>query len=419
MEVYPTAAVERAMKVQEVMLKAMSGRLKWIEAAEILKMSPRTMRRWRFRLERDGTDALLDRRCRLPSPRRAPVAEVQRILHLYRERYAQFNVRHFHEIAQREHGVTLSYTFVRGLLQGARLVAKRRPRGKHRLRRPRRECFGELLHLDGSPHRWLALAPELRCTLITVVDDATSQALYGQLWPEETTGAVMTALAAVIRTHGLPQALYTDRACWAACVRRAAGRPRPDRPTQVQRALTELGIEHIHAYSPQARGRSERVNRTMQGRLVNELRLAGIRTLPTANRYLIEHYLPIHNQRFARPPADPTNVFVPLGPVDLDRILCQQAFRQVGRDNTVTLLRTVLQIPKQPGRRSCQGMRVLVRRHLDGRFSTWSGPRLLARFDRAGRLAPTTPTAPDSPGANGSVQKRSDHLPNGTGQFTC
>jgi transposase len=217
MEVYPTTAVERAMKVQEVMLKAMTGQLKWIEAAEVLGMSPRTMRRWRFRLERDGTDALLDRRRRLPSPRRAPVAEVQRILQLFRDRYGQFNVRHFHEIAQREHGVTQSYSFVKGILQGARLVSRRRPRGKHRLRRPRRECFGELLHLDGSPHRWLALAPDLRCTLISVVDDATSQALYGQLWPEETTVAVMATLAAVIRTHGLPQALYTDRACWAAC----------------------------------------------------------------------------------------------------------------------------------------------------------------------------------------------------------
>jgi transposase len=416
MEVYPTAAVERAMKVQEVMLKAMSGQMKWIQAAEVLGLSPRTMRRWRFRLERDGTDGLLDRRCRLPSPRRAPVAEVQRILELYRERYLKFNVRHFHEIAQRDHGVTLSYTFVKQILQGARLVGRRRPRGKHRLRRPRRECFGEMLHLDGSPHRWLALAPEPRPTLITVVDDATSRLLYAQLWPTETAVAVMTALRAVLLEHGLPQTLYTDRAGWAACTRRSRGRPRPDRPTQLQRALAELGIEHIHAYSPQARGRSERTNRTLQGRLVNELRMAGIHTWEHANRYLREHYLPLHNQRFARPPADPTNVFVPLGAVDLDRYLCLQAVRRVGRDNTVAIGRTVLQIAKQPGRRSCQGMRALIRHHLDGRFTVWSGPRLLARYEPSGRrVLPASSPAPMS----GPRPKRSDHVSNQSGQFTC
>ena len=410
MEVYPTTAVERAMKVQEVMLKAMSGRIKWSEAAEVLKVSPRTMRRWRFRLERDGTDGLLDRRCRVPSPRRAPVAEVQRILALYREHYLKFNVRHFHEIAQREHGVTLSYTFVKQILQGARLIGRRRPRGRHRLRRPRRECFGEMLHLDGSPHRWLALAPEMRATLISVVDDATSRLLYAQLWPSETSLAVMTALHAVFVQHGLPQVLYTDRASWAACTRSSRGKPRPDRPTQLERAMAELGIEHIHAYSPQARGRSERTNRTVQGRLVNELRVAGIDALDPANRYLHERYLPLHNQRFARSPADPVSVFVPLGMVDLDRYLCHQGIRRVGRDNTVAIGRTVLQVPKQPGRRSCQGMRALIRHHLDGHYTVWLGPRLVACYTSSGKLVgpSMTPTS-----------KRSDHLSNASGQITC
>lgn len=415
MEAYPTAAVERAMKVQEVVLKAMSGKLSWFDAAETLGVSARTMRRWRFRLERDGTDALLDRRCRLPSPRRAPVAEVQRILALYRERYLKFNVRHFHEIAQREHAVTLSYTFVKGILQGARLVGRRRPRGKHRLRRPRRECWGEMLHLDGSPHRWLALEPAQRPTLITVADDATSRLLYAQLWPSETTRAVMTALRTVLLEHGLPQQLYTDRASWAACSRHSRGRPRPDRPTQLQRALAELGIDHIHAHSPQARGRSERINRTVQGRLVNELRVAGIRTLDDANRYLVERYLPIHNQRFARSAADPSPGFVPLGPVDLDHYLCHLSVRRVGRDNTVVLGRTVLQVHPQPGRRSCQGLRLAVRHHLDGHFTLWSGPRQWARYRPDGHLVHPRGALARTP----SVRKRSDHLSNGTGQFTC
>lgn len=248
-----------------------------------------------------------------------------------------------------------------------------------------------MLHLDGSPHRWLALEPAQRSCLITVADDATSRLLYAQLWPTETARAVMTALRAVILEHGLPQQLYTDRASWAACTRHSRGQPRPDRPTQLQRALAQLGIDHIHAHSPQARGRSERINRTVQNRLVNELRVAQIHSLADANRYLIERYLPLHNQRFAVVPLDPANGFVALGPVDLDRYLCHQALRRVGKDNTLVLGRTVLQIPKQPGRRSCQGLRALVRHHLDGHFSVWAGPRLLARYHPNGRIEPPAP----------------------------
>src|SRR6266568_5277597 len=211
---YAAAVVERTMKVQEVMMQAISGTLTWLQAEEILGWQPRRLRRWRLRYERRGYDGLWDRRRHRPSPRRAPVAEVARIVRLYRERYAGFNATHFHEIAQREHGVRYAYTFVKRLLQAAKLLPPRRPRGRHRRRREPRPCFGELLHLDGSPHAWLARCPDERQTLLAVLDDATKRLLYAQLQPAETTATVMTALTEVFRTFGLPIAVYTDRAGW-------------------------------------------------------------------------------------------------------------------------------------------------------------------------------------------------------------
>ena len=334
---YPDAAWERAMTVQEVMLKALSGDIHWFRAAEILGMHPRSLRRWRERYETYGYDGLVDKRHQRPSQRRVPIAEVERMLQLYRVRYAGFNVRHFHEVVRREHAVRLWYSYLKQALQTAGLVKKRRARGRHYRRREPRACFGELLHLDGSVHPWLALVPDHRSCLIAVPDDATNRVLQAVLAPTESTHAVMTSLAAVFRTYGLPMALYTDRAKWAFHTPRAKGPVDKTRLTQVGRALARLGIEHIPAYSPQARGRSERLNRTFQDRLVNELRVAGITTLETANAYLTDTFLPRYNARFARPPRDAASAFVSLGGVDLDAILCHEEERIVARDNTVTL----------------------------------------------------------------------------------
>lgn len=293
---YPVGAVERAMKVQEVILRALSGQLTWLQAADILGRSPRSIRRLRLRFERYGYDGLLDRRRQTPSPKRAPVAEVQRLLRLYATHYRGFNVRHFLGQARREHGVSFCYAFVKQALQGAGLVPRHRPRGRHRRRREPRPCFGELLHLDGSRHQWLALVPERWLTLIAVVDDATKAVLYAQLSAQgESTARVLTALQTVCTTWGLPMALYTDRAHWAVHTPVAGGAADRRRLTQVGRALAQLGIEHILGYSPQARGRSERMNGTLQGRLVNELRMAGITTIAAANRYLRERFLPDFN----------------------------------------------------------------------------------------------------------------------------
>jgi transposase len=386
---YPPEALERAMTIREVVLRAMSGQITWIQAAEIIGCTTRSLRRWRGRFEHHGYDGLLDRRRGRPSPRKAPFAEVQRILRLYRDRYAGFNARHFHQIARREHAVTLSYTYVKIALQRAGLLPRHRLRGRHRRRREPRPCLGELLHLDGSQHRWLALVPDARQTLIAVVDDATKQLLYAELLEGgESTAAVMRALRAVLTTHGIPGALYTDRAHWAVHTPTSGSAPDRTKLTQVGRALARLGVEHIVSFSPQARGRSERAHRTLQDRLVNELRVAAIRSVPAANRYLQHRFLPTYNATFARSPADPASAFVPVGRHDLDLILCHEEPRLVARDNTVTFERLVLQLPKQRGRRTCAGLPVLVRRHLDGRYTVWWGPRCLGRYSSLGRLLP-------------------------------
>lgn len=384
---HPTAE-ERMMKVQEELMRAIDHEITWIQAAEILGCTTRSLRRWKLRYRTYGMRGLVDGRTRgHRSPRWISPQDVEPLLRLYRERYRGFNVRHFCSIAGREHGLVWSYSFVRQALQAAGLVRKRRPRGRHFMRRPPRPCLGELLHVDGSHHAWLALRPGERQCLVAVVDDATRRLLYAQLSERETTEAVMAALYQVFTQHGLPQALYTDRAGWAVHPLSAGERGVPRPPTQVGRALERLGIEHILAYSPQARGRGERVNRTLQDRLVNELRVAQVRSLASANRYIQARFLALYNAELARPPADPTRAFVTAGGAPLDQILCHEELRHVAKDNTVVLGGVRLQIAKQPGRATCAGLMVVVRRHLDGAHSVWRGPRCWGRFDAQGRAA--------------------------------
>jgi transposase len=399
---FPPLAVERAMKVKDVLVRAISGEYTWWQAAEILGMSLRSVRRWRLRMERHGYTGLIDMRRGVPSPRRAPVAEVQRIVGLYRDTYRGYNARHFYQTVKREHGVRLSYSLVRQLLQSAGLMKKGRARGRHRMRRPRRARFGEMLHLDGSPHCWLALVPEEKQTLIQVVDDATSRLLYAQLWPGETTRAVMTAMREIVREHGIPESFYTDRAGWAFDTPKAGGKVSRTNLTQVGEVLARLGVEHIPSYSPQARGRSERMNRTLQGRLVNELRVAQVTALEAANEYLRERYLPTHNEEFAKPSADSTSAFVELGDVDLDEVFYEEAVRKVGKDNTVGIDGVLLQVEKQAGRRTCSGLSVQVRRHLDGGYTVRRGAQRLGAYDAYGRPRPPAAgktTHQDRPGS--------------------
>ena len=388
MTLYGPAAVERAMKLQEVILKAMSGEIKWLQAAEIIGISPRGLRRWRRRYEEYGYDGLFDRRTCRPSPRRAPYVEVEKILQLYRGKYNGFNVYHYHGILRREHGITLSYSFTKEALQKAGLVQKKRKRGRHFKKRERRPCFGEMLHIDGSPHAWLSLKPEEKQCLIQVLDDATSRLLYAQLWPQETAWAILSALGEVIQAEGIPMVLYTDRAGWAFHTPKAGGKVDKKKLTQVGRVLKQLGVEHIPAYTPQARGRSERINRTLQDRLVNELRVKGVRTIHSANRYLREQFIPQYNEEFGREPADPESAFVSPGQTDLDQIICFVDERTVAKDNTVVMNNVKMQIEKQPGRPTCAGMRVTVRKHLNNDCTIWWGTRLLGRYDKKGKQIP-------------------------------
>lgn len=379
------------MKMREVIVQAMAGKLTWWQAAEILGVTSRTMRRWRRRYQEFGVSGLHDQRRVDRSPHGVPEAEVKRWIRLYRERHAGYNVRHFYARMKRASGCRWSYTVVLRALQEAHLVKKKQRRGRHFIRREPRACFGEMLHIDGSRHHWLALCPDEFSTLIVVVDDASGKILYAQLAPSETTHAVFTALAAVLRRYGIPQVLYSDRAAWAAFTPRAGQPVDRTRRTQVGRALDRLGIEHILAYSPQARGRSERVHRTLQDRLVKELRSAGIRTLERANRYLEESFLPNYNDEFSRVPTLPDSGFAPLGSVDLEAVLCHEELRTVLRDNTVTLEGVRLQIARQPGRVTCAGLTVTVRRHLDGTHTIGWGPKLLGRYSAQGRALSREP----------------------------
>ena len=281
MESYPRAAMERAMKIQEVILRAIGKRINWWQAAEIIGISDRQMRRWRSRYEQDGYDGLFDRRRGKPSPRRVPLRTVEKVLGLYQEKYFDFNVRHFHEKLREEHGLRLSYTWVKLALQGAGLVNKRRKRGVHRQRRPRRPLPGMLLHLDGSQHQWFV--DDRWYDLLVVLDDASSEIYYAQLVEQESTRTVLAALREVVEQQGVFCALYSDRASHFFLTRKAGEPVDRQRPTQVGRALRDLGIQMIPAYSPQARGRGERNFGTWQGRLPQELRLREITTVEAAN----------------------------------------------------------------------------------------------------------------------------------------
>ncbi len=396
MDSYSQAAMERAMKVQEVILRAMAKKITWWQAAEIIGICDRSMRRWRERYEEHGYDGLFDRRQGRPSPKRVPLKVVEQVLGLYRERYFDLNVRHFQDKLREKHGIELSYTWVKAALQGAGLVARGGKRGVHRKRRPRRPLPGMLLHIDGSRHRWFQ--DERWHDLIVILDDASSEIYYAQLVEEESTLTVMAALREVIERQGLFCALYSDRGSHFWLTPKLGGKVDPHRLTQVGRALRELGVQMIPAYSPQARGRSERNFGTWQGRLPQELRLHGIRTVEEANRFLREHYLDEFNRRFQVAPPQRGTAFVACPRKNLDLIFALQFERTVNRDNTVSFQNLNLQIERVPWRGTLAGCNVRVHQHLDGSISLTHGPHRLGCYDTQGVAIPTTKNATPSAG---------------------
>jgi len=391
-ETYPRAAVERAMKVQEVILRAVAKKITWWQAAEIVGISDRQMRRWRERYEEHGYDGLIDRRRGRPSEKRVPLAQVEEVLGLYREKYFDLNVQHFHEKLGAVHNIEWSYTWVKSALQGAGLVAKGRKRGVHRRRRERRPLPGMLLHIDGSHHQWFQ--DERWYDLIVVLDDATSEIYYAQLVEEESTATVMAAIREVIERKGLFCALYSDRGSHFWLTPKAGGKVDPHRLTQLGRALRDLGVQMIPAYSPQARGRSERSFGTWQGRLPQELRLHRISTVAEANRFLGERYVAQFNRRFQVPAAQRGSAFTACPRRDLDLIFSLQFERTVGRDNTVSFQNLALQIDKVAWRGTLAGCTVIVHQHLDGTLSLTHGPRRLGRYTSQGTTIVKTAAAP-------------------------
>jgi transposase len=388
MDSYPKAAMERAMKVQDVILQAMAKKITWWQAAEILGISDRHMRRWRERYVEEGYNGLYDRRRGKPSRRRVPVATVEKVFALYRERYFDLNVQHFHEKLQAEHGMELSYTWVKQALQGAGLVARGRKRGVHRKRRERRPLPGMLLHIDGSRHQWFQ--DERWYDLIVILDDATSEIYYGQLVEEESTATVMAGLREVIQRKGVFCALYSERGSHFWLTPKVGGKVDAHRLTQVGRALHELGVQMIPAYWPQARGRSERNFGTWQGRLPQELRLHQIASLEAANVFLREHYIAEFNRRFQVAAAQRGSAFLPCRRRDLNLIFALQFERTVNRDNTVSFQNLSLQIERVRWRASLAGCQAVVHQHLDGTLSLTHGPHCLGRYTAQGTALATT-----------------------------
>jgi transposase len=374
----------KVMKVQEVILRAMSGKISWLDAAEILRWSPRTLRRWRWRYEQQGYDGLFDRRKGRPSPKRVPMKTAERVLRLYREEYSDFNVRHFHEKLLEQHGIELSYQWVKCALQTAGLVEKRRRQEPHRRQRERRPMRGMLLHVDGSEHDWLA-GQNWKQDLIAFLDDATSEVYCAYLVEEEGTLTVMTGLKELIEKHGLFCSLYSDRGSHFFYTDQAGGAVDKTRLTQIGRALAQLGIEHIPSYSPQARGRMERFYETWQGRLPQELRKAGITEMAPANQYIRQQMIPWHNRKLAVAPKEEGSAFVPARGADLEGILCVVEDRVVNQDNTVSWGKRKLQLEAVGWRSTLAKCRVKVCEHVDGRLSVCYGPQVVGWYDTQGQ----------------------------------
>ncbi len=367
----------------EALERYRGGRLSCIEAAEFLGISERHFRRLRDRYEADGAEGLIDRRRGRASARRAPVDRIEFVVEQYRTRYWDFTVKHFHEALRAEHGFKLSYSWTKAVLQSRGLVAIAPQRSAHRKKRPRRPLPGMMLFQDGSTHAWLADRAPL--DLIVTLDDATSEIYSAFLVEEEGTASSFRGLDEVIATRGLFCSFYTDRGSHYFHTPKAGGTVDRLQPTQLGRALGELGIEHIASYSPQGRGRMERVFGTLQQRLPPLLRLAGIATIEAANQYLREIYVPEHNTRFAVNAAEAGSAFVPFVGALRD-ILCVKAERVVGNDNCVRYEGRSLQIPEQRHRRHLVKAKVRVHEYPDGTLALFHGPRRLADYAADGTL---------------------------------
>jgi transposase len=372
------------MRFEEALTGWRGKRLTQAEAARLLGVCERTFRRYIDRYEDEGLDGLIDKRMNQVSARCAPVDEVLRLEALYRERYDGWNVKHFHSFYRRRHGGTRSYSWVKKTLQERGLVKTAPGRGRHRKRRARAPLPGMMIHQDGSTHEWV---PGQWWDLIVTMDDATSEHYSMFFVEEEGTASSFRGVAEAIERRGVFCSFYSDRGSHYWLTPEVGGKVDKTHLTQFGAAVQRLGIEMIAAYSPEARGRSERAFATHQGRLPKELALAGITGMVEANRYLAEVYCPAFNAEFAVQPEAPGSAFVPwrVGD-DLNDYLCERFERTVGRDNCVQFENLSLQIPADAHRRHYVKAKVKVLRHRDGTLSIWHGPRRLARYQANGQL---------------------------------
>src|SRR5271166_905607 len=374
----------RRMRFEDVLGRSERSELSQMEAAELLGISERTFRRWRDRHRESGLAGLEDRRL-APSLRRAPVAEIERMPGLYRDLYRGFTVQHFHEQLHKRHNYTLGYTVTKLHLQREGLAQRAKKRSAHRKKRPRRPMIGMMLHQDASTHAWLP-GDARNYDLVVTMEDATSALYSAFLVDQEGTASSLRGLCEVVAAHGLFCSLYTDRGSHYFFTPEAGGKVSKTVLTQVGRALKQLGIEHIAAYSPQARGRSERAFSTLQDRLPKELKLAGIRTVEAANVWLRETYMAAHNKQFAIDAEQEGSAFVADAMGAWREILCVQEDRTVGNDNTVKWQRLSLQLP--PNRLRAHFVKAAVRVHEypDGRLAVYWGPHRLADYGADGVL---------------------------------
>lgn len=372
----------RMLRFVDVFGRWDGSELSQLEAAELLGMGERTFRRWCRRYEEEGEAGLLDRRLGKASGKRVPVDRCEEVEALYRARYQGFTARHFHEHLVRDHRFAWSYSWTKAFLQSRNLLPKAPRRGAHRRKRPRRPLPGMMLHQAASRHAWLAGEPLL--DLVVTMDDATNEIYSALLVEEEGTASTFRALLEVFGRHGLPLSLYTDRGSHYFHTGEAGGKVDRDQPTQVGRALSHLGIEHIAAYSPQARGRSERLFQTLQDRVPKELALAGITTMNAANAWLRSTYIPAHNTRFAVKAEQEGSAFVAAPELDLTEVLCVQEERVVGNDNCVSFLNRRLQIPQSPLRAHFVRATVRVHQYPDGGLAIFHGRLCLGRYDGNG-----------------------------------
>jgi transposase len=374
----------RQMQFEKLYDNWRAKRLTEEEAAELLGMHPRTFRRWSRKYEEEGIDGLVDQRIEGLSNRAAPVDEVMEMIQLFKTKYYDFNVKHFHERWVNKHAGSRSYTWVKNKLQERRLVEREKSRGPYRKHRDRKPMIGMMIHQDGSTHEWIQ---DEMWDLIITMDDADSQIYSGFFVEEEGTWSTFQGIKEVIKEKGLFCSFYTDRGSHYWTTSKAGEKVDEDKPTQVNRALKYLGIEMIPAYSPEARGRSERTFGTIQGRLPQELRLEQIKTMSEANRYLREVFIPDFNRRFTVEAAVEGSAFVPwFNTLNIDDILCIQEQRTVNKDNTIDYNNKRLQLPNHGQGNHLAKTKVRVHEYEDGQLAVFHGPLCLGKFSKEGEL---------------------------------